>query len=60
MDSRKCSSNAGLVCKLDIEKTYYDVSWKFFLSISEKIGIRSEMEIVDPLLYFFCEIDISC
>ncbi|RVX22607.1 Transposon TX1 uncharacterized 149 kDa protein [Vitis vinifera] len=36
VDSRKRSSNAGLVCKLDIEKAYDQVSWKFLLSVLEK------------------------
>ncbi|RVW17639.1 Transposon TX1 uncharacterized 149 kDa protein [Vitis vinifera] len=38
VDSRKRSSNAGLVCKLDIEKAYDQVSWKFLLSVLEKMG----------------------
>ena len=35
---RKRSSNVGLVCKLDIEKVYDHVNWKFLLLVLEKMG----------------------
>ena len=38
IDSRKRSIGVGLVCKLDIEKTYDHVNWRFLLSILEKMG----------------------
>ncbi|RVW24957.1 Transposon TX1 uncharacterized 149 kDa protein [Vitis vinifera] len=38
IDSRKRSASAGLVCKLDIEKAYDHVNWKFLLSVLEKMG----------------------
>ena len=38
IDSRKRSAGAGLVCKLDIEKAYDHINWRFLLSILEKIG----------------------
>ncbi|RVW40781.1 Transposon TX1 uncharacterized 149 kDa protein [Vitis vinifera] len=38
IDSRKRSAGAGLVCKLDIEKAYDHVNWKFLLSVLEKMG----------------------
>ncbi|RVX00295.1 Transposon TX1 uncharacterized 149 kDa protein [Vitis vinifera] len=37
IDSRKRSADAGLVCKLDIEKAYDHVNWKFLLSVLEKM-----------------------
>ena len=36
IDSRKRSAGAGLVCKLNIEKAYDHVNWRFLLSILEK------------------------
>ena len=38
IDSRKRSAGAGLVCKLDIEKAYDHVNWRFLLSVLEKMG----------------------
>ena len=38
IDSRKRSVDAGLVCKLDIEKAYDHVNWRFLLSVLEKMG----------------------
>ena len=38
IDSRKRSVDAGLVCKLDIEKAYDHVNWRFLLSVFEKMG----------------------
>ncbi|WKA06598.1 hypothetical protein VitviT2T_024493 [Vitis vinifera] len=38
INSRKRSAGVGLVCKLDIEKAYDHVNWKFLLSVLEKMG----------------------
>ena len=38
IDSRKRSAGAGLMCKLDIEKAYDHVNWRFLLSVLEKMG----------------------
>ena len=38
IDLRKRSVGAGLVCKLDIEKAYNHVNWRFLLSVLEKMG----------------------
>ena len=38
IDSRKRSTGVGLVCKLDIEKAYDHVNWRFLLSVLEKMG----------------------
>ncbi|KAJ9689585.1 hypothetical protein PVL29_014989 [Vitis rotundifolia] len=38
IDSRKRSASAGVVCKLDIEKAYNHVNWRFLLSVLEKMG----------------------
>ncbi|RVW40734.1 Transposon TX1 uncharacterized 149 kDa protein [Vitis vinifera] len=38
IDSRKRSVGTGLVCKLDIEKAYDHVNWRFLMSVLEKMG----------------------
>ncbi|RVW14147.1 putative ribonuclease H protein [Vitis vinifera] len=38
IDSRKRSVGIALVCKLDIEKAYDHVNWRFLLSVLEKMG----------------------
>nr|CAN71342.1 hypothetical protein VITISV_002439 [Vitis vinifera] len=38
IDSRKRNVGVGLVCKLDIEKAYDHVNWRFLLSVLEKMG----------------------
>ena len=38
IDSRKRSADAGLMCKLGIEKTYDHVNWRFLLSVLKKMG----------------------
>ena len=38
IDSRKRSAGAGLMCKLDIEKAYDHVNWRFLLLVLEKMG----------------------
>ncbi|RVX13021.1 hypothetical protein CK203_009904 [Vitis vinifera] len=38
IDSRKRSADASLMCKLDIEKAYDHVNWRFLLSVLEKMG----------------------
>jgi len=35
IDSRMKSGRAGVVCKLDTEKAYDHVNWKFFLCYEE-------------------------
>ena len=40
IDSRKRNSTVSLVCKLDIEKAYDHVSWKFLFSALEKMGFN--------------------
>ena len=38
MDSRLKSNQGGVLCKLDIEKAYDHVSWKFLLAVLKKMG----------------------
>ena len=38
VDSRLKSNQGGVLCKLDIEKTYDHVSWKFLLAVLKKMG----------------------
>ena len=38
IDSRKRSAGASLVCKLDIEKDYDHVNWRFLLLVLEKMS----------------------
>ena len=38
MDSRLKSNQRGVMCKLDIEKAYDHVCWKFLLAMLKKMG----------------------
>ena len=38
VDSRLKSNQGGVLCKLDIEKAYDHVSWKFLLAVLKKMG----------------------
>ena len=38
MDSRLKSNQGGVLCKLDMEKAYDHVSWKFLLVVVKKMG----------------------
>ena len=38
MDSRLKSNKGGVLCKLDIEKAYDHVNWKFLLAVLRKMG----------------------
>ncbi|KAJ9701144.1 hypothetical protein PVL29_006475 [Vitis rotundifolia] len=38
IDSRNRNAGAGYVCKLDIEKAYDHVNWRFLISVLEKMG----------------------
>ena len=38
VDSRLKDNVGGLLCKLDIEKAYDNVSWSFLLTVLEKMG----------------------
>ena len=38
VDSRLKDNVGGLLCKLDIEKAYDNVSWSFLLAVLEKMG----------------------
>ena len=44
IDSRKRSVSASLVCKLNIEKAYDHVNWRFLLSVLEKWVLDSSGE----------------
>ena len=52
---RKRSSNVGLVCKLDIEKVYDHVNWKFLLLVLEKMGFGPNWHQWIFFLHFYCE-----
>ena len=57
ISSRKQSSSAGLVCKLDIEKTYDHVNWCFLLSVLEKMGFGPKWRKWIFFLHFNCKND---
>ena len=38
VDSRLKSNKGGVLCKLDIEKAYDHVNWKFLLVVLRKMG----------------------
>ena len=38
VDSRLKSNKGGVLCKLDIEKAYDHVNWKFLLAVLRKMG----------------------
>ena len=44
VDSRLKSNQGGVLCKLDIEKAYDHVSWKFLLVVLRKNGLWGEMD----------------
>ena len=44
VDSRLKSNEEGVLCKLDIEKAYDHVSWKFLLVVLRKNGLWGEMD----------------
>ena len=50
IDSRKRSSTTGLKCKLDIEKAYEHINWKFLRSVLEKMGFGPKWQ----RWIFFC------
>ena len=44
VDSRLKSNQRGVMCKLDIEKAYDHVYWKFLLVVLKKNGLWGEMD----------------
>ena len=38
VDSRLKNNEGGMLCKLDIEKTYDHVNWKFLMATLQKMG----------------------
>ena len=42
VDSSLRRKNCGLVCKLDIEKTYDSISWEFLLQVLGRMGFGSQ------------------
>ena len=38
VDSRLKSNEEGVLCKLDIEKAYDHVNWKFLMAVLRKMG----------------------
>lgn len=52
LDSRIRSDESGVLCKLDIEKSYDHVNWDFLLYLLRKSGFRGEMVYMDCSSYF--------
>ena len=54
---RKRSLRLGLVCKLDIEKTYDHVNWKFLFFVMKKksLFINGEDEFIYAFLLWDCQ-----
>ncbi|RVW59685.1 Transposon TX1 uncharacterized 149 kDa protein [Vitis vinifera] len=42
IDSWQKRKEKGLICKLDIEKTYDSINWKFLLKVLQKMGFGSK------------------
>jgi hypothetical protein len=44
LDGHMRSGALGVICKLDLEKAYGHVNWKFFVVFIEMVWFRREME----------------
>ena len=42
IDSWQKRKEKGLICKLDIEKAYDSINWKFLMKVSQKIGFGAK------------------
>ena len=42
IDSILKNNECGILCKLDIEKTYDHVNWSFLLTVMQKMGFREK------------------
>lgn len=51
IDSRSKEGKAGVICKIDMEKAYDHVNWKFLDRILQKMRF-GVMEELDESLYF--------
>lgn len=43
IDSRIKSGNLGVVCKLDIEKTYGRINWEFLIYVMRRMGFGERL-----------------
>ena len=43
VDSRLKSNEEGVLCKLDIEKAYDHVNWKFLIAVLRKMGFGEKL-----------------
>ncbi|RVX00494.1 LINE-1 reverse transcriptase-like [Vitis vinifera] len=46
----------GMICKLDIEKAYDSINWKFLMKVLRKMGFGSRWIGLDVVVYFYCQI----
>lgn len=51
IDSRTNKTTPGILCKLDVEKTFDHVIWSFLLKVPSNMGFQEKREKLDILLH---------
>ena len=53
LDSKLKVEFPGVLCKLDVEKTYDHVNWEFLIYLLQRCGFFEKLEKMDLVLYLF-------